>query len=176
MDEATPRKDRSARASAEAWVRRGLQEISRISGFTLLELMVVIAIVGILSSIAIPAYRTYLEKARMTKAIMEIRMLEREIIVFESTEGRLPDSLADIGYGNLKDPWGNPYEFLNFENVQGVGKMRKNHMMVPINKFFDLYSKGPDGKSQAPLTAKASHDDIVYAGDGKYVGVASNIT
>ncbi|MCG6963484.1 MAG: prepilin-type cleavage/methylation domain-containing protein, partial [Acidobacteria bacterium] len=34
------------------------------------------------------------------------------------------------------------------------------------------YSMGPDGKSQPPLTAKASRDDIVRAGNGSFVGVA----
>ena len=45
--------------------------------------------------------------------------------------------------------------------------------MVPINSDFDLYSMGKDGKSQTPLTAKASHDDIIFANNGEYVGRAS---
>ena len=45
--------------------------------------------------------------------------------------------------------------------------------MVPINEFFDLYSMGADGKSVSPLTAQASHDDIIRAYDGQYVGIAS---
>ena len=73
----------------------------------------------------------------------------------------------------MEDSWGNPYQYLNFETATGQGQMRKNHMMVPINEDFDLYSMGKDGKSQSPLTAKASRDDIVRGSSGKYIGIAS---
>ncbi len=42
--------------------------------------------------------------------------------------------------------------------------------MVPINSDYDLYSKGPDGASQGPLTAKASRDDIIRANNGRFIG------
>jgi general secretion pathway protein G len=87
----------------------------------------------------------------------------------------LPASLAEIGKGDLKDPWGNPYEYLRF-NLSGPGDppgARKDRNLHPLNSFFDLYSKGPDGTSQLALTAKPAHDDIIVANDGKYVGVAS---
>lgn len=45
---------------------------------------------------------------------------------------------------------------------------------MPINSDYDLYSKGKDGKSQKPLTAAASRDDIVRAGNGAFVGLASD--
>jgi general secretion pathway protein G len=46
--------------------------------------------------------------------------------------------------------------------------------MHPLNTDYDLCSMGPDGKTNAPLTAKASHDDIIRANDGQYIGVAAN--
>lgn len=52
--------------------------------------------------------------------------------------------------------------------------MRKDHSLVPINSDYDLYSMGPDGKSQAPLTANASRDDIIRANNGAFYGKASN--
>ena len=51
--------------------------------------------------------------------------------------------------------------------------MRMDKNLVPINADFDLYSKGRDGKSQQPLTAKDSLDDIVRGNDGGYYGLAS---
>ncbi len=142
-------------------------------GFTLIELIVVIAIVGILAGLGIPAYRAYLDKARMTKTVSDMRVLEQEILAYKATHERLPESLNDINRGNMKDSWGNPYQYLNIETAKGQGKKRKNKFMVPINKDFDLYSMGKDGKSQSPLTAKASRDDIVRASNGKYIGIAS---
>lgn len=145
-----------------------------LAGFTLLELIVVIAIVGALAAIGIPAYSNHIESAKVAKAIAEIYLLEKEILSFEVSQGRLPDTLAEIGRDKLKDPWGNPYQYLNFNDVSGKGKMRKNKFQVPLNQSFDLYSMGRDGESQGPLTAKASHDDIIRADDGQYIGLAAN--
>lgn len=44
---------------------------------------------------------------------------------------------------------------------------------MPLNSDYDLYSKGPDGASVAPLTAKASQDDILRASNGRFIGPAS---
>ncbi|MEE8106831.1 MAG: prepilin-type N-terminal cleavage/methylation domain-containing protein [Planctomycetota bacterium] len=59
-------------------------------------------------------------------------------------------------------------------NGGGVGQARKDHFLVPLNSDYDLYSKGPDGKSSPPLTAEASRDDIIRANDGAYFGLASD--
>ncbi len=50
---------------------------------------------------------------------------------------------------------------------------RKDRFLVPINSDYDLYSKGKDGESKAPLSPKVSHDDIIRANDGAFVGLAS---
>ena len=52
--------------------------------------------------------------------------------------------------------------------------MRKDHRLVPINSDYDLYSMGKDGRSVSPLTARHSHDDIIRANDGDYVGLAKD--
>ena len=142
------------------------------SGFTLVELVTAIAILGILSSIAVPAYSTYIEKARITACIAEIRMLEKDIFAYEGANGNLPNNLNNIGLGNVLDPWGNPYQYLPVAGTP-PGQLRKDRFLVPLNSDFDLYSMGKDGKSKPPLTAQASHDDILRANDGGYVGLAS---
>lgn len=162
-------------------------------GLTLLEIMIVIAIIGILASIATPTLLAYRKKAKNTLAIAEIRLLEKEIQLYQIKWGRLPDSLNEVKLGNIDDPWGNPYQYLKIaedddaEKEKGKGKdkeeestddekgkPRKDHFMVPVNSDFDLYSMGEDGKSAAPFTAKASLDDIVRVSDGKYVGPVSD--
>lgn len=140
-------------------------------GFTLVELLVVIAILGTLSGIAIPSYSGYYQKARITKCIAEIRILEKEIKAFEASNDSLPNTLNDIGQGTLMDPWGNPYQYLVVLGTP-TGELRKDRFLVPLNSDFDLYSKGRDGNSQPPLTVHASHDDIVRANDGGFVGLA----
>ena len=150
----------------------GKKRKASYGGFGLIELLIVIGILGTLAGIAIPVYSYYVDKARTTEAIAEIRIMEKEILAYQENHETLPNDLTDIGRGNLKDPWGNPYQYLNFENVHGKGKIRK-YKSQDLNSDFDLYSMGKDGASNPPLTAKASRDDIVRARNGKYVGLAS---
>lgn len=53
-----------------------------------------------------------------------------------------------------------------------AGMARKDRFLVPINSTYDLYSMGADGRSALPLTAQHSHDDIIRANDGTYIGLA----
>jgi general secretion pathway protein G len=144
-----------------------------IFGYTLVELMISIAIVGALAAIAIPNYISSVEKARTTKVISEMKMIEKEILLYAMKNEGFPDSLADVGMDRIFDLWGNPYQYLNIAGTKGQGNMRKDHFLVPINSDFDLYSMGPDGRSASPLTSKLSRDDIIRASNGKYFGIAA---
>ena len=145
-------------------------------GLTLIEVMIVIVIIGILSSIAIPTYFSSKEKAQIAAAISEIKILEKSIMAYNIDHGAYPENLDELGMRNLKDPWGNPYQYYKIEGQtkKGKGKMRKDRNLVPVNSDFDLYSKGKDGKSSTPFTAKASQDDIVRANNGRFIGVVSD--
>ncbi len=143
------------------------------NGFSLVELLIIAAMLATLVSIAVPIYARALDSARMAHAVAEIQTLQKEIFVYDVQTGNLPLTLEDIDRERLTDPWGTPYEYLNFSGIKGKGKMRKDRFLVPLNSRYDLYSKGPDGKSTPPLTAKASRDDIIRANDGSFVGPAS---
>lgn len=142
-------------------------------GFTLFELMLGVAIIAILASVATPIYLTYINKAKIGAAIADITSISEAIEVDRLYTETLPLDLSAVPGIPLIDPWGNPYRYLNFETVKGKGKMRKDRFLVPINSDYDLYSMGEDGKSVTPLTAKSSRDDIVRANDGGYVGLVS---
>lgn len=141
-------------------------------GFTLIELLIAMTIVITLAALAIPAFMQALENARVARAVGDIRALQTEFAQHELFNGKLPDALADVGRGDLLDPWYNPYQYLNFSNTKGKGAMRKDRFLVPINSRYDLYSMGKDGQSKPPLTAPMSWDDIVRANDGAFVGLA----
>jgi len=142
-------------------------------GFTLLELMVVIAIIGTLAAIAIPNYLGFREKANIIRAITDIKGIEGAILAFMLNNNRLPNTLLEAGLGNPVDPWGKAYVYYRADSVP-KGKLRKDKALVPVNTDFDLYSMGSDGASVAPFTAKASHDDVVRANNGSFIGLAKN--
>jgi general secretion pathway protein G len=153
-----------------------MESVRASSGFTLIELMLVLGILTILAAIAIPTFRVYAERTETTEAIEGIRSLEKELELFRMEWKAYPSDLSALGLDDLADPWGNPYQFLNLSDggTGSAGRARKDKFLVPINSTFDLYSMGPDGVSVPPLTANQSRDDIIRANDGGYVGVAAD--
>jgi general secretion pathway protein G len=142
-------------------------------GFTLVEVIVAVAIVGILSGIAYPLYTDYVEQARITKSCAAIQIISIEISRYVSESQRYPESLNEVGYATLLDPWGHPYQYINIQTA-GDNHVRKNRFMHPINTYYDLCSMGKDGQTRLPLTANASRDDIIRANDGAFCGLASD--
>jgi general secretion pathway protein G len=147
----------------------------RVRGFTLIEIMIVVAIIGTLSAIAAPTYLKYTNKARIALAISDIRLIEKEIMIYLIDTGGFPASLDPLPNSNITDPWGNSYRYLRIAgaDLKGLGAVRKDRFLVPVNSDFDLYSMGKDGKSQAPFTSRASQDDIARASNGGFVGLVS---
>ena len=151
-----------------------VQKVSR-RGFTLIEIMIVVAIIGTVSAIAVPNYLKYREKGKIAVALTDIRIIEKQINIYAIDTGGLPDSFNDLSINNTIDPWGNTYQYLRIDGGNAPqGQCRKDHFMVPVNTDYDLYSMGKDGKSQSPFTAKASQDDIVRTNNGGFVGLVSD--
>ncbi len=112
------------------------KQIADESGFTLIELMVVVIILGILAGLVIPRIMERPGEAKQTKAKIQIESLETAIMLYKLDSGRYPDTeqgleaLVQIpetgiiptkwrqgGYlekGKLpQDPWGNSFVYLS---------------------------------------------------------------
>ncbi len=120
-------------------------------GFTLIEIMVVLIIIGLLAGIVVPKLMGRTEEAKRTKAAVQIKNLQSAIdlyrldngiypgteqglqsLVEKPTIGEMPRQWNEGGYMNKipKDPWGNNYVYIS----------------PGIHEDYDLYSYGFDGE------------------------------
>ena len=141
------------------WFYRHLLFCRRKNGsfnkaLTLIELLIAMAIVGVLSAIAVPVYTDYITDTKNATAKADIANIESQIERFRALNGRPPNNFAEASINPVpKDPWGRLYQYLRIEGVspQPSG-IRKDHSTVPLNSDYDLYSIGADGLTDPALT------------------------
>ena len=154
-------------------------------GFTIFELLIALVIASILATFAIAAYGSSKPdcdnpnarqgphmRAKMAHVTGQLGEIHLAILRFELSFNRYPDSLAEIGFNQVEDPWGSPYQYLVVFGLGNKGPVRKDHNLHPVNSGYDLYSMGPDGVTSTPFTSNLGKDDIVLANDGDYFGLA----
>lgn len=106
------------------------------SGFTLIEMMLVVIIIGILASMVVPSFVGRAREARIKAAEGDISNLGTALELFELEQGAFPSSLGELLTSDKKylrqtqvpvDPWGNAYTYSN------------------MGDSYTLSSAGPDG-------------------------------
>jgi len=73
-------------------------------GFTLIELMIVVAIIGILAAIAIPAYQDYVVRSQVTEGLNLASAVKAGVSEFYANNGSWPTAISELG--NTSDPSG----------------------------------------------------------------------
>jgi general secretion pathway protein G len=103
------------------------------AGYTLVELVIVLVVIGVFSTLAMVNYLGYVEKARVARAVAEIKNVARVIDGLMIGDGsELPDSLDEVGAGNMRDPWGNPYQYLKIEGGLPPGMSAAPAELPPV--------------------------------------------
>jgi general secretion pathway protein G len=142
-------------------------------GFTLIELIVVCAILGVLASMAIPAYNSYMDSARNVSCASDIRTIEKAITAYllENNKSVPEANLSDMGITNLLDPWKRNYVYtLHTVPEDDPAALKDVTAAKDLNSDYDLYSMGKDGESDLDPGSKTV-DDIVRSYDGNFVGL-----
>jgi general secretion pathway protein G len=144
-------------------------------GFTLVEVMIAVAIIGVLTALGMSSYRAYIERVRVARAIVQIKAISQHLDATLAQSGTLPMSLAGLAIDVPSDPWGRPYRYLKIAgNPPAVLISRKDQFLVPLNNDYDLYSRGVDGISVPSITAPVSLDDVVRGSNGSFIGLGKN--
>ena len=123
------------------------------TGFTLIELMIAVAIAGILASLAIPTYTDFLYKARVARTVAELHGLAKELQGFALSTEQYPDILVQIGRSTLLDPWGHPYQYYRIN----CGPVTIGHLDQP-----DRPDEGSDGRIIPATDPSPAHEGRIH--------------
>ena len=146
-------------------------------GFTLVELMVVVAIIGVLSMVAIPNFKKYQAKAKTSEAKVQLSAIYMAEISFMADADTYASCLLDMGFTAPS----NNYYFIGFKDISTVADT--NGVTCAQGAGYEFAAaKGAGGlKADSDTflpTAKASFPGIMgsefYAGAGGIISAANN--
>ncbi|WP_050896998.1 pilin [Neisseria meningitidis] len=139
-------------------------------GFTLIELMIVIAIVGILAAVALPAYQDYTARAQVSEAILLAEGQKSAVTEYYLNHGKWPDGNSNAGVASSSTIKGKYVE--KVEVAKGV--ITATMLSTGVNneikgKKLSLWATRQDGSVKwfcgQPVTRNANSADAVTADD-----------
>ncbi|MEI6827265.1 MAG: prepilin-type N-terminal cleavage/methylation domain-containing protein [Desulfuromonadales bacterium] len=145
----------------------GQSTVSDSCGFTLVELILVVAILGALAIIALPSFYTYIKSTKTVASAADLRTIDKAITAYVLEVNALPATLNDVNMASLVDPWKRPYVY---QIITGGYDELVDIAGVSLNTDYDLYSMGLDGATTF-VPSVVTADDITRSNNGSYVGV-----
>ncbi|ENS6460411.1 pilin, partial [Neisseria gonorrhoeae] len=143
-------------------------------GFTLIELMIVIAIVGILAAVALPAYQDYTARAQVSEAILLAEGQKSAVTEYYLNNGIWPKDNTSAGVASSSSIKGKYVKEVKVENGVVTATMNSSNVNKEIQgKRLSLWAKRQDGSVKwfcgQPVTRTGDNDDTVAADgtDGK---------
>ncbi|MBR3623951.1 MAG: prepilin-type N-terminal cleavage/methylation domain-containing protein [Selenomonadaceae bacterium] len=93
-------------------MKRLLRNLRDEGGFTLLEVLMVCAIIGIIATVAVPRISSGFTVANTTKVLSDLRAIDAAVMLYQADKGALPQKVADLNdyitdIRNVKPPKGN---------------------------------------------------------------------
>ncbi|ENX1446295.1 pilin, partial [Neisseria gonorrhoeae] len=140
-------------------------------GFTLIELMIVIAIVGILAAVALPAYQDYTARAQVSEAILLAEGQKSAVTEYYLNHGEWPANNGAAGVASASDIKGKYVESVTVEKGVVTAKMLSSGVNKEIKgKKLSLWAKRQAGSVKwfcgQPVTRNANNNDTVAKADG----------
>ncbi|HFC7157341.1 TPA: pilin [Neisseria meningitidis] len=142
-------------------------------GFTLIELMIVIAIVGILAAVALPAYQDYTARAQVSEAILLAEGQKSAVTEYYLNHGEWPGNNSSAGVATSANIKGKYVEKVEVKNGVVTATMLSSGVNKEIQgKKLSLWAKRQDGSVKwfcgQPVTrnaanAKAGTDEVTAA-------------
>ncbi|ENW2681607.1 prepilin-type N-terminal cleavage/methylation domain-containing protein, partial [Neisseria gonorrhoeae] len=136
-------------------------------GFTLIELMIVIAIVGILAAVALPAYQDYTARAQVSEAILLAEGQKSAVTEYYLNHGEWPKDNTSAGVASSSSIKGKYVKEVKVENGVVTATMNSSGVNKEIQgKRLSLWAKRQDGSVKwfcgQPVTRadKANADDV----------------
>ncbi|EMU0084334.1 pilin [Neisseria gonorrhoeae] len=136
-------------------------------GFTLIELMIVIAIVGILAAVALPAYQDYTARAQVSEAILLAEGQKSAVTEYYLNHGEWPKDNTSAGVASASDIKGKYVKEVKVENGVVTATMASSNVNKEIkDKRLSLWARRQDGSVKwfcgqpVKRTANAANDDV----------------